>query len=207
MVELPKCVCNASESFKKHNQLMKLMQFLMGLYDSYMQIRSSILSREVLRDVRSAYASISSEESHRVASGSIDGSSQKNQAYAFVSNVPNINNFQKNNQNMNSRPRPNNLNNNRQGGGSSLVCENCRFNGHTINRCFKIIGYPVAFGKKKSGQKFKGKNISNNNFVGTNSSSEFTNEQMATLISLVKGNKNEKNVQVNTADFSIQKIS
>ncbi|GJX58654.1 ribonuclease H-like domain-containing protein [Tanacetum coccineum] len=72
-----KCVCNASESFKKHNQLMKLMQFLMGLNDSYMQIRSSILSREVLHDVRCAYATISSEESHRVASCSIDGSSQR----------------------------------------------------------------------------------------------------------------------------------
>ncbi|GKB00821.1 hypothetical protein Tco_0828865 [Tanacetum coccineum] len=69
MVELPKCICNDSESFKKHNQLMKLMQLLMGLDDSYMQIRSSILSREVLPDVRSAYATISSEESHRVASG------------------------------------------------------------------------------------------------------------------------------------------
>ncbi|GJT35508.1 ribonuclease H-like domain-containing protein [Tanacetum coccineum] len=66
MIELPKCVCNDSEGFKKHNQLLKLMQFIMGLDDSYMQIRSSILSREVLPDVRSAYATISSEESHRV---------------------------------------------------------------------------------------------------------------------------------------------
>ncbi|GJS19358.1 ribonuclease H-like domain-containing protein [Tanacetum coccineum] len=81
MIELPKCVCNASESFKKHNQLLKLMQFLMGLDDSYMQIRSFILSREVLLDVRSAYATISSEESHRVAAG-IVGSSQRNQASA-----------------------------------------------------------------------------------------------------------------------------
>ncbi|GJS26885.1 ribonuclease H-like domain-containing protein [Tanacetum coccineum] len=44
--------------------------------------------REVLLDVRSAYATISSGESHRVAAGSIDGSSQRNQASAFVSNVP-----------------------------------------------------------------------------------------------------------------------
>ncbi|GJS75641.1 hypothetical protein Tco_0725522 [Tanacetum coccineum] len=88
IIELPKCVCNASESFKKHNQLLKLMQFLMGLDDSYMQIRSSILSKKVLPDVRSAYATISSEESHRVVAGSIDGSSQRNQASAFVSNVP-----------------------------------------------------------------------------------------------------------------------
>ncbi|GJV55832.1 hypothetical protein Tco_1456837 [Tanacetum coccineum] len=64
MIELPRCVCNASEGFKKHNQLMNLMQFLMGLDDSYMLIRSSILSREVLPDVISAYATISSEESH-----------------------------------------------------------------------------------------------------------------------------------------------
>ncbi|GKC02238.1 hypothetical protein Tco_0993848 [Tanacetum coccineum] len=76
MIELPKCVCNASKSFKKHNQLLKLMQFLMSLDDSYMKIRSSILFREVLPDVRSAYATISSEESHRVAAGSIDGANQ-----------------------------------------------------------------------------------------------------------------------------------
>ncbi|GJU39658.1 ribonuclease H-like domain-containing protein [Tanacetum coccineum] len=62
MIELPKLVGNASESFKKHTQLLKLMQFLMGLDDSYMQIRSSILSRDVLPNVRSAYATISSKE-------------------------------------------------------------------------------------------------------------------------------------------------
>ncbi|GJV44175.1 ribonuclease H-like domain-containing protein, partial [Tanacetum coccineum] len=87
MIEFPKCVCNASEGFKRHNQLLKLMQFLMGLDDSYMEIRSSILSKEVLPDVRSAYATISCEESHRVATGSIAGSSQRNQASAFVSNI------------------------------------------------------------------------------------------------------------------------
>ncbi|GJV41976.1 ribonuclease H-like domain-containing protein [Tanacetum coccineum] len=156
---------------RKRSNTDELMQFLMVLDDSYMKIRSSILSREVLPDVRSAYATISSEESHRVAAGSIAGSSQRNQASAFVSNVPNRNNFQRNSQNMNSRPRPNNMNKNRQGGGSGLVCENYGFNGHTIDRCFKIIGYHADFVKKKSNQSFKGKNISNNNFVGTSSSS------------------------------------
>ncbi|GJT72491.1 hypothetical protein Tco_1031777 [Tanacetum coccineum] len=121
MIELPKCACNASEGFKKHNQLLKLMQFFMGLDDSYMQIRSSILSRETLPDVRSTYATISSEESHKVTVGSIAGSSQRNQAYAFVSNMPNSQNFQRSNQNFSDGPsRPNNMNNNRQGGGSGL---------------------------------------------------------------------------------------
>ncbi|GJW35939.1 ribonuclease H-like domain-containing protein [Tanacetum coccineum] len=177
MIELPKCVCNASKGFKKHNKLLKLMQFLMGLDDSYMQIRSSILSREVLPDVRSTYATISSEESHRVAVGSVAGSSQRNQAFAFVSNVSNSQNFQRSNQNFSTgSSRSNNLNNNRQGGGFGLVCENYGFNGHSIDRCFKIIRYHADFGKKKSCQSFKKQNVSNNNSVGKSSSSGFTDE-------------------------------
>ncbi|GKB73453.1 ribonuclease H-like domain-containing protein [Tanacetum coccineum] len=78
---------------------------------------SFILSREVLPDVRTAYATISCEESHRVASGNIVGSSQRDSA--FVSNI--------------------------------------------------------------------------------SSSSGFIDEQMATLIFLIKDNKNEKNVQAHMA--------
>ncbi|GJX94380.1 putative reverse transcriptase domain-containing protein [Tanacetum coccineum] len=144
MTQLPKCVCNASQGFKKYNQLLKLMQFLIG------------------------------EESHRVIAGSIAGFSQRNKASAFVSNVPNRCNFQRNNHNTsNGFSRPNNITNNRQDGGSALICENYGFNGHTIDRCFKIIGYPADFEKKKS----------------------------ATLISLIKDNKIGKNVQANMAEL------
>ncbi|GJS87925.1 ribonuclease H-like domain-containing protein [Tanacetum coccineum] len=55
--------------WKQFDALIELPRFLMGLDDTYMQIRSSIFSRETLPNVRSAYAIISSEESHRVASG------------------------------------------------------------------------------------------------------------------------------------------
>nr|GEW88197.1 retrovirus-related Pol polyprotein from transposon TNT 1-94 [Tanacetum cinerariifolium] len=96
---------------------------------------------ETLPNVRIAYAIISSEESHRVASGSITGTSQ---------------------------------------------------------RCFKIIGYPANFGKKGDGQNFKGKKLSNNNIVGSSSSFGFINEQLSTLISLIKYiSLNEKNMQAN----------
>nr|GEV59786.1 ribonuclease H-like domain-containing protein [Tanacetum cinerariifolium] len=158
------------------------MQFLMGLDDYYKQIRSFILSRETLPDVRSAYATISSEESHRVAVGSIDGFSQRNQASAFVSNVPYSQNFQRNNQNFNTGPsRPNNVNNNRQGGGSGL-------NNNRPSR---------GSGLKKFDQNFKKQSVSNNNYVGKSLSYGFIDEQMATLISLIKDNKVEENVQAN----------
>ncbi|GJT04573.1 ribonuclease H-like domain-containing protein [Tanacetum coccineum] len=181
---------------------MKLMKFSMGLDDTYVQIRSSILSREILPDVRSAYATISSEESHRVDFGSITGTSKRFQASAFVSNVSNRENFRRN-QTSNNAPRPNNVNNNGQGGGSGIACEDLDldslgFNGHTIDRCFKVIGYLVDFEKKKAGQNFKNRNVSNNNIVGSSSSSGFTHEQLSTLISLIKDNSlNGKNVQAN----------
>ncbi|GKB37410.1 retrotransposon protein, putative, ty1-copia subclass [Tanacetum coccineum] len=41
---------------------------------------------------------------------------------------------------------PNDNGNRRTARGSTLVYENCGFNGHTIERCFKIIGYTADFG-------------------------------------------------------------
>ncbi|GJY88607.1 ribonuclease H-like domain-containing protein, partial [Tanacetum coccineum] len=129
LVELPRCTCHAADGFKKYNQLMKLMQFLMGLDDTYMQIRSSILSRETLPDVRSAYAIISSEESHRVASGSLSGTSQRSQTSVFTVNAPNRGNLQRSQTSVSfSRPsndnKPNDNRNRTTVGGSSLVCAN-----------------------------------------------------------------------------------
>nr|GEX76895.1 ribonuclease H-like domain-containing protein [Tanacetum cinerariifolium] len=112
--------------------------------------RSSILSRETLSDVRSAYAIISSEKSHRIATGSVSGTSR----------------------------RHNDNGNRRTARGSTLVCENCGLNGHNIDRCYKIIGYPLDFGKKKARKNFKGKNVSNN-VVGSSSSSGFFDEQLS----------------------------
>ncbi|GJR01538.1 ribonuclease H-like domain-containing protein [Tanacetum coccineum] len=182
LIELPRCTCHAADDFKKHNQLMKLIQFLMGLDDSYMSIRSSILSRDHLPDVRNAYATISSKETHRVVSSSMSGSSQRPMSA------------------NNSGPRPNNANMNRQSGGSGLVCENCGFNGHTSDRYFKLIGYPADFGNKRNGQNFKGKSVSNHSASGSNVSSGFTDEQLSTLISFIKDNSiSGKNVQANMA--------
>nr|GEX25028.1 ribonuclease H-like domain-containing protein [Tanacetum cinerariifolium] len=190
--ELPRCTCHAADDFKKHNQLMKLMQFLIGLDDIYMQIGNSILLRENLPDVKSAYAIIFSQESHRIATNSVSGTSQRSQTSTFNVNVPNREDFQRSQTSTSfSRPsnnnRPNDNGNRRTAGGSTLVCENYGFNGHSIDKCFKIIGYPANFGKRKASSNFKGKNVSNND-VGSSSYNGFSDKQMPTLISLIKEN-------------------
>nr|GFA92462.1 ribonuclease H-like domain-containing protein [Tanacetum cinerariifolium] len=192
LTKLPRCTCHAVEGFKKHNQLMKLMQLLMGLDDSYMSIKSSILSRDPLPD--------------------------RSQTSAFASNVPNRTNFQRgrtSNNNFrpnianNAGPRHNKSNVNRKNKSSGLVCNECGYNGNTSDRCFKIICYPVNFRKNKNGQNFK-KKINSNNTIGLNTSSGCTDDQLSTLISLIKDNTlTRNNVQANMAGtyFNNSKVS
>ncbi|GJV05505.1 hypothetical protein Tco_1343161 [Tanacetum coccineum] len=67
IINLPPGTCDAAKDFEKHNQLIKLMQFLMGLDESYLAIKSNILTREPLPLVKAAFAVVSDEESHRNA--------------------------------------------------------------------------------------------------------------------------------------------
>ncbi|GKC11290.1 hypothetical protein Tco_1008072 [Tanacetum coccineum] len=121
--------------------------------------------KETLPDVRSAYAIISSEESHRVASGSI---------YKPLRDL----------RHLHTLLIPTDNGNGRSDESPTLVCEKCGFNGQTIDRCFKFIRYPANLGKKKAGKNFKGKNVSNN-VVGSGSSTGFSDEQLSTLLYLL----------------------
>ncbi|GJZ76995.1 ribonuclease H-like domain-containing protein, partial [Tanacetum coccineum] len=154
--------------YHKLNALWKQFDvlILMGLDESYMQIKSNILSREPLHDVINAYAIISSEESHRVVSST--GTSQWSQSSVFNSNVRNRNNVQRpQSSSTSARPgnvtRPSNIRNRRPNGGSAMICKHCGFNGHTIERCFKLIGYPADFRKKNSSNNNNNQGVQNFN--------------------------------------------
>ncbi|GJU32691.1 ribonuclease H-like domain-containing protein [Tanacetum coccineum] len=95
----------------------------------------------------------------------------------------------------------------RSTGGPTLVCENCGYSGHTVERCFKLIGYAADFGKKNNGsntnqntQNFNRRFMNNNNSVGSSSSSSLSDEQISKLLSLIKDNSlndKGKSVQAN----------
>ncbi|GJY70442.1 hypothetical protein Tco_0474145 [Tanacetum coccineum] len=59
LINLPDCIYENSEKLKKHNQLLKLMQFLIGLDEVYAPIRSIILTTEPILDVKGAFATLS----------------------------------------------------------------------------------------------------------------------------------------------------
>ncbi|XP_071741331.1 uncharacterized protein [Rutidosis leptorrhynchoides] len=179
LVKLPSCTCHANKNFKSHNDLIKLMQFLMGLDDSYSTIRSNILLSEPLPSVKSAFATISREESHRGSSFSSTTSKTPNTALLVSKTFDNKNVIGRG-------PNPN------------TKCTKCGKLGHIVDRCYDIVRYPPGWVKRNnntynnmSGNKF----VSNYSLFDTNtndgvSSMPFSNEQISKLMSLI----NDKSV-------------
>ncbi|GJT38124.1 ribonuclease H-like domain-containing protein [Tanacetum coccineum] len=66
LVILPNCICENSKKLKKHNQLLKLMQFLMGLDEVYAPIRSIILTTDHIPHVKGAFTTLSRDAFRRI---------------------------------------------------------------------------------------------------------------------------------------------
>ncbi|GJS63107.1 ribonuclease H-like domain-containing protein [Tanacetum coccineum] len=184
---LPACTCAAHEGLLKHNQLVRLMQFLMGLNDVYQPIRSNLLARDPLPDVKDAFAVVVREESHRgLAPGKITA---KTNPAAFVAKTNNGNN------NFNNNRRVNSNNNSNRGPNPNLVCKHYGLIGHTIERCYELNAYPAGFKRnpnlsKQSGfvKKFNGNNVDASQSGSTSTgfmTASFTNDQMIKLLSLI----------------------
>ncbi|XP_071687186.1 uncharacterized protein [Rutidosis leptorrhynchoides] len=205
MVKLPACTCVAAPEFQSHNKTLKLMQFLMGLDDSYMSIKSNLLLRDPLPDVKSAFAILSREESHRGVSG-VGTSKTQNSAYVAQTNN---NNWINKSSNTCSFERGRGFN---RGPNPNLKCTKCNKIGHTIDICFEIVGYPNNFKKSFNGN--TNRSFIANNYVSSCPSSSdsivgssyptpssstsspsplsFSNEQMMKLLSIL----NEKSFPV-----------
>nr|GFA19400.1 hypothetical protein [Tanacetum cinerariifolium] len=170
----------------------------MGPNDVFQPIRSSLLARETLSDVKDAFAIISREESHRGIASSSSSFVTKPQVFSFVAKS----NFWNNNGNkkFDNNKRVRNSTNNR-GPNPNLNCTNCGKVGHTVDRCFDIIGYPPGY-NKNTGPKTNSPRTFNANFVSSSSekcvSLSFTNEQMMKLMNLIN-EAPSGNVQANMA--------
>ncbi|XP_023754962.1 uncharacterized protein LOC111903417 [Lactuca sativa] len=145
LTSLTECTCEASVKLKDHSNLMKLMQFLSGLDESYSHVKSHILLMEPLPNVKTAFSILSREESiQRNGSLSSLQSSQslsKSQSTAFNSRFNNRSGFNNSNKNKTQH----------------VQCKNCEIKGHSIDKCYKLTGYPKDFKPRN-----KANNHSNN---------------------------------------------
>nr|GEY10192.1 ribonuclease H-like domain-containing protein [Tanacetum cinerariifolium] len=185
------CTCDVKSGSAKHTQLIRLMQFLMGLSDVYQPIKSTILANDPLPNVKDAFYVLSREDFHRGLH--FGGSStNKSQSAAFVVKTNN------NTNDYNKRVNTNKNNNTNRGPNPNLLCKNYRLISHTVDRCYELNVYLGDF-KRNPNLSKQSRNNNNNNkrfiknievnySVSSKSSSlysSFTNEQMMKLFSLI----------------------
>ncbi|GJV39998.1 ribonuclease H-like domain-containing protein [Tanacetum coccineum] len=144
-----------------HQQFMKLMQFLMGLDDCYQPVKSALLTRGPLLKVKDAYTTVPIEELHRGIPESSSTTELKMSVISFAAKF--ANNSRSNYNNNNNSTRGSNNNNMNRGPNPNLVCKNYGMVGHTIERCYEIIGYPPRFKKVSNTIKQSGFNKQNFN--------------------------------------------
>ncbi|XP_035830970.1 uncharacterized protein LOC118480302 [Helianthus annuus] len=187
MVQLPSCTCDASTKYNEFSQLIKLMQFLMGLDDIYQPVRTNLLTRDPLPTVKTAFSIIYREESHR--------DSNKTSKIPNVGFVAKATQYNENKKRFKKGPNPN------------LKCTHCNKVGHVIEKCFELHGYPPNYRNKsnQNNSQWSKTNVSANSSVANamndqsaNSSlNALTADQFSKLLGLLNENKLEDSAKSN----------
>ncbi|RWR85571.1 hypothetical protein CKAN_01444200 [Cinnamomum micranthum f. kanehirae] len=130
ITSLPPCSCGTVKSASELIQQDRVMQFLQGLHESFSTLRSNILLIEPFPSVNKVYSLVSQEEKQRELNISHISSIE---ASALVTKRTTASDFQRwpgNNSRENATSR------------SNKNCRYCRRDGHTIEECYKLHGYP-----------------------------------------------------------------
>ncbi|GJQ98466.1 hypothetical protein Tco_0009605 [Tanacetum coccineum] len=193
LVNLPDCICENSDKLKKHNKLLKLMLFLIRLNKVYAPIRSIILTTDPIPDVKGTFATFSRDKFHRsTQSHNVSKTGNGNSAFIDRTNSRSNNWSNYNNNQFKRLNKPN------------LVCTHCNMNGHTADRCFKLLGYPSNF-KKRNGTN---QGCSSNSVISCTkdqpsvSSKTFTDEQYKRLMALINEKSRSGSIPANVAGAS-----
>ncbi|XP_056683502.1 uncharacterized protein [Spinacia oleracea] len=200
------CVCNVTGKFVKIQQDYRLLQFLMKLKDEYKQVRSNVLMMQPLPTLTLAYRMLLQEQKHK----QISEQSTANETFAFAAdrrrlydNKPTKNFNQIGFQSQNNKVG---YQGDRNGGKqmvgykrnfNNLNCEHCKKSGHTIERCYKLHGYPAdftfnnqrRFANFVQGDNSRGDLDNGGHYQDENITATFTREQYTKLMSILDDSK------------------
>ena len=137
---MPECSCGAMKTLSNSHNKAYVMRFLMGLNENFDTVRSQILMMDPFPSISKVYSLILQEESHKSVDHGNSGSSQTDTMAMYA-------NFKGNFKGNGKKERP--------------FCTHCNMSGHTVEKCYKLHGYPPGY-------KPKGKQIANANQVTFN---------------------------------------
>lgn len=141
---LPVCTCGVAKEIQKKQEDQRLVQFLMGLNDSYTIARGNILMISPLPTIAQVYSLLLQEEKQREIQSDVH----------FLTNFASL--YASGSRNFQNRTC--------YDGRKPLFFNFCKRNGHTEDKCYKKHGYLDKSGQgdrygKFNPNKFKGKSV------------------------------------------------
>ncbi|XP_075633928.1 uncharacterized protein LOC142606467 [Castanea sativa] len=128
------CVCSINQRLKSFQAKESTMKFLMGVNDSFSQVRTQILLMDPLPSINKAHSLFIQEEMQRSVHNAI-----RVESTALVAKNSR-NNFK-------GKERP--------------LCTHCVNLGHTVDKCYKLHGFPPGF-KFKNNKNATARQVSSN---------------------------------------------
>nr|XP_017250991.1 PREDICTED: uncharacterized protein LOC108221639 [Daucus carota subsp. sativus] len=173
-----KCTCNITQRLFQKQQEQKVLQFMMKLSDSFATVRGNVFMMQPLPNIAQTYRLFAQEERHK----EISNVTNQTEAMAFYADKRKFNNQGR----FNGAPTgnrgnwPNNNNPNaKKPNKPSYYCTHCKIPSHSVERCFKIHGFPPGFQAKQQekkvaalAQQTDADNVQTGNDTGTNMSPE-----------------------------------
>jgi hypothetical protein len=126
---IPTCTCGALKTIMSYHHQQHIYQFLMGLNESYSHVRGQILLIDPLPSINKVFSLVVQEERQRLISSSSLSFNQNTTALLTKAAPP-------------SRFVPNRSYQNRK---DKPICSHCGVPGHTVEKCYKVHGFPPGF--------------------------------------------------------------
>jgi hypothetical protein len=159
-----------------------IYHFLMGLNDSFSNIRGQILLLEPLPPINKVFSLVLQEERQKELSGGISQSSFFGDSSALLTTKSPTVNTQTVKQGS-RKPK--------------LVCSHCSVTGHTIEKCYKIYGFPPGF-KFTRNKSARTSSSANQVQIIESSPLPFTQSQVQQLMTFMQ------NMQANSSASALQ---
>ncbi|XP_049389434.1 uncharacterized protein LOC125853742 [Solanum stenotomum] len=188
------CVCGAKEKIVKAHQDERLLQFLMGLNDTFIGVRSNILLSFPLPTIGQAYSLVVQDEKQREIH---DVPNYPTESASFLVGNSGTRRFDE------YKPKPGNFSKK-----NNLICNYCKKIGHIIEQCYKLHGFPddFKFTKNKKYQKghvannvFSSSEVNSHGVEGSTDQTSLSQENVAQLLQLLQKMNHQTS---NTSDGS-----
>jgi len=181
------CICGCTKTIMDFFHQEYIYHFLMGLNDSFSNIRGQILLLEPLPPINKVFSLILQDERQREISGGISQSTHFGDSSALLTSkspsAPSVHN-----QNVKQASRK-----------TKPVCSHCGVIGHTVEKCYKIHGFPPGFKFTRNKTAGSSSSSSANQVQTTDSPSmPFSQAQVQQLMTFMH------NMQTNSSSSALQ---